>query len=171
MNQSLGLVSLVVKDYDEALRFYIDLLGFQLVEDTYIAEQDKRWVVVTPPGSTGAQLLLARAVDGYAFFIGMGEVAENESLLLACQGKGEDASCDIVGAENAKAWVRGISELTVIGAATLEVSGKLENPAPYDPDDWQFEMDSVRLDVGNGPQKLQGVPLGMVLESMSPSAA
>ena len=62
MNQSLGLVSLVVKDYDEALRFYKDLLGFQLVEDTYIAAQDKRWVVVTPPGPTGAQLLLARAV-------------------------------------------------------------------------------------------------------------
>ena len=62
MKQSLGLVSLVVKEYDEALKFYIDTLGFQLIEDTYISAQDKRWVVIEPPGSTGAQLLLARAV-------------------------------------------------------------------------------------------------------------
>jgi energy-coupling factor transport system substrate-specific component len=117
----------------------------------------------------GASLLLARASDGYAFFIGMDEVQENEALLLACQGRGEDASCDIVGAENSKAWVRGVSELTMIGAATLEVGGKLGQPALYDPDDWQFEMDSVRLDVGNGPQKLQGVSLGQVLVSMAPS--
>ena len=53
---------LVVKEYDEALKFYIDTLGFQLIEDTYISAQDKRWVVIEPPGSTGAQLLLARAV-------------------------------------------------------------------------------------------------------------
>ena len=62
MKQSIGLVALVVRDYDEALRFYIKTLGFSLVEDTYIPEQDKRWVVVAPPGSAGSQLLLARAV-------------------------------------------------------------------------------------------------------------
>jgi hypothetical protein len=110
-------------------------------------------------------------VDGYAFFISMDEVQRNEALLLACQGKGEDASCDIVGADNAKAWVRGVSTLTVIGASTIEVSGALDRPGPYDPDDWQFEMDSIRLDVGDGPAKLQGVALGLVLESMAPQAA
>ena len=62
MNQALGLVALVVREYDEALDFYLNTLGFQLVEDRYIPEQDKRWVVVAPPGSTGANLLLARAV-------------------------------------------------------------------------------------------------------------
>jgi catechol 2,3-dioxygenase-like lactoylglutathione lyase family enzyme len=62
MKQSIGLVALVVRDYDEALRFYIKTLGFSLVEDTYIPEQDKRWVVVAPPGSSGSHLLLARAV-------------------------------------------------------------------------------------------------------------
>jgi catechol 2,3-dioxygenase-like lactoylglutathione lyase family enzyme len=61
MQQSLGLVSLVVKDYDEALAFFVGQLGFGLVEDTFRAEQDKRWVVIAPPGSRGAQLLLARA--------------------------------------------------------------------------------------------------------------
>jgi catechol 2,3-dioxygenase-like lactoylglutathione lyase family enzyme len=50
-----------VRDYDEALAFYVGKLGFGLVEDTYQPEQDKRWVVVAPPGSTGTTLLLARA--------------------------------------------------------------------------------------------------------------
>jgi catechol 2,3-dioxygenase-like lactoylglutathione lyase family enzyme len=45
-----------------SLGFYIKTLGFSLVEDTYIPEQDKRWVVVAPPGSSGSHLLLARAV-------------------------------------------------------------------------------------------------------------
>ena len=62
MNQSLGLVSVVVREYDEAISFFVGTLGFTLVEDTYIPEQNKRWVVVAPPGSTESRLLLARAV-------------------------------------------------------------------------------------------------------------
>jgi catechol 2,3-dioxygenase-like lactoylglutathione lyase family enzyme len=61
MRQSIALVSLVVRDYDEALAFFVGKLGFGLIEDTYVPEQDKRWVVVAPPGGGGAQLLLARA--------------------------------------------------------------------------------------------------------------
>jgi catechol 2,3-dioxygenase-like lactoylglutathione lyase family enzyme len=61
-SQRLGLVALVVRDYDEAIRFFVETLGFTLVEDTYQPKQDKRWVVVAPPGGGGAQLLLARAV-------------------------------------------------------------------------------------------------------------
>jgi len=55
------MVAIVVRDYDEALRFYIDVLGFTLIEDTYIPAQDKRWVVVSPSASSGARVLLARA--------------------------------------------------------------------------------------------------------------
>jgi catechol 2,3-dioxygenase-like lactoylglutathione lyase family enzyme len=62
MSQSIGLVSLLVRDYDEAIRFYIDALGFHLVEDTVLPEQNKRWVVVSPPGANSMRLLLARAV-------------------------------------------------------------------------------------------------------------
>lgn len=63
MKQSLGLVSLVVRDYDEALAFYVGKLGFTLVEDSFVPEQNKRWVVVEPPGAGGgAKLLLARGV-------------------------------------------------------------------------------------------------------------
>jgi len=62
MQQSLALVSLVVRDYDEALGFYIGKLGFTLIEDRLMPEQGKRWVVVAPPGGGhGAHLLLARA--------------------------------------------------------------------------------------------------------------
>lgn len=61
MKQSLGLVSLVVREYDEALDFFVGTLGFTLVEDSYVPAQDKRWVVVAPPGSRESHLLLARA--------------------------------------------------------------------------------------------------------------
>ena len=61
MKQSIIHVALVVRDYDEAIAFYCQKLHFRLVEDTYQPEQDKRWVVVAPPGSDGTQLLLAKA--------------------------------------------------------------------------------------------------------------
>ena len=61
MRQSIIHVALVVRDYDEAIEFYTKKLHFTLVEDTYQPEQGKRWVVVSPPGSIGTTLLLARA--------------------------------------------------------------------------------------------------------------
>ena len=51
----------MVRDYDEALAFYVGKLGFELVEDSYVPEQDKRWVVVSPPGASESRLLLAQA--------------------------------------------------------------------------------------------------------------
>jgi catechol 2,3-dioxygenase-like lactoylglutathione lyase family enzyme len=61
VRQSIIHVALVVRDYDEAIRFFVDTLGFTLVEDTYQPAQDKRWVVVAPTGSQGTSILLARA--------------------------------------------------------------------------------------------------------------
>ncbi len=61
VKQSLGLVSLAVRDYDEALEFFVGKLGFLLVEDSPVPEQAKRWVVITPPGATESRVLLARA--------------------------------------------------------------------------------------------------------------
>lgn len=61
MKQSIEYIALVVADYDEAIEFYTKKLHFTLVEDTYQPEQKKRWVVVSPPGSTGTKLLLAQA--------------------------------------------------------------------------------------------------------------
>jgi catechol 2,3-dioxygenase-like lactoylglutathione lyase family enzyme len=71
MTQSIGHVALVVRDYDEVLAFFTHVLGFTLVEDTYQPEQDKRWVVVAPAGSTGTSLVLARpSKPGQEAFIG-----------------------------------------------------------------------------------------------------
>jgi catechol 2,3-dioxygenase-like lactoylglutathione lyase family enzyme len=61
MNQSIIHIALVVRDYDEAIAFYTQKLNFSLIEDTYQPAQDKRWVVVSPPGSHGTTLLLAKA--------------------------------------------------------------------------------------------------------------
>ena len=61
MKQSIVHIALVVKDYDEAIAFYTEKLNFELLEDTYQPEQDKRWVVIAPPNSTGTTILLARA--------------------------------------------------------------------------------------------------------------
>ncbi|MBS8261343.1 VOC family protein [Roseibium polysiphoniae] len=75
MPQSLAHVALVVRDYDEALAFYVGQLGFELVEDTYQPEQDKRWIVVKPKGEGegegAASIVLARASnDHQADYIG-----------------------------------------------------------------------------------------------------
>jgi catechol 2,3-dioxygenase-like lactoylglutathione lyase family enzyme len=61
MKQSIVHIALIVDDYDKALAFYTKKLHFELIEDTYQPEQDKRWVVVAPPGSVGTTLLLAKA--------------------------------------------------------------------------------------------------------------
>jgi len=61
MEQSIIHIALVVRDYDEAIEFYTKKLRFNLLEDTYQQAQDKRWVVVSPPGSGGTTLLLAKA--------------------------------------------------------------------------------------------------------------
>lgn len=71
MKQSIVHIALVVKDYDEAIAFYTKKLNFELLEDTYQPEQDKRWVVIAPPGSSGTTILLARASnDTQEAFIG-----------------------------------------------------------------------------------------------------
>lgn len=62
--QKLGYISLVVRDYDEAIAFFTEKLGFRLVEDSAAIDRDgqyKRWVLIAPPGSNGTQLLLAKA--------------------------------------------------------------------------------------------------------------
>jgi catechol 2,3-dioxygenase-like lactoylglutathione lyase family enzyme len=62
MRQRIAHIALVVADYDEAIRFYTEKLDFRLVEDTPLGE-DKRWVVVAPPGAAECSLLLAKAAN------------------------------------------------------------------------------------------------------------
>jgi catechol 2,3-dioxygenase-like lactoylglutathione lyase family enzyme len=71
VDQSIAHITIVVRDYDEAIDFYVNKLRFELVEDTYQPEQDKRWVIVRPTGNGGTSLLLARASNEHqASFIG-----------------------------------------------------------------------------------------------------
>jgi len=60
--QSLGLTAVVVRDYDEAIDFYTNTLDFILIDDSFVPEQKKRWVVISPPGAAESRILLARAV-------------------------------------------------------------------------------------------------------------
>lgn len=62
MTQFISAISLIVPDYDQAIAFYVGLMGFELIEDTELSE-DKRWVLVAPPGSTETRLLLAKATN------------------------------------------------------------------------------------------------------------
>ena len=64
MQQTITTLTYVVRDYDEAIAFFVEKLGFDLVEDTCLEQEqpDKRWVVVRPKGATGCSLLLAKAV-------------------------------------------------------------------------------------------------------------
>jgi len=62
MTQQIAHIALVVRDYDEAIEFYAGKLNFTLVEDTILSDT-KRWVKVAPPGSSGCQLLLAKAAN------------------------------------------------------------------------------------------------------------
>ncbi|MCB1447576.1 MAG: VOC family protein [Rhizobiaceae bacterium] len=93
--QSLFLVALVVPDYDAAIAFYCGRLGFTLVEDNGLAD-DRRWVVIRPPGGDGASLLLARAADDeqaraignqaggrVGFFLGTDDFARDHAAFLA----------------------------------------------------------------------------------------
>lgn len=62
MKQSLSLVALLVNDYDEAIRFYLEKLNFHLIEDRVMSPA-KRWVVISPPGGTGCHILLTKAAS------------------------------------------------------------------------------------------------------------
>ena len=64
MQQTLATVAYIVRDYDEAIQFFVEVLGFDLVEDSCLEQEQtgKRWVVVRPRGSVGSSLLLAKAV-------------------------------------------------------------------------------------------------------------
>ena len=62
MDQKIAHISLLVRDYDEAIDFYVNKLNFELIEDT-ILEKDKRWVLVGQKGKDSFSILLAKAVD------------------------------------------------------------------------------------------------------------
>lgn len=114
----------------------------------------------------GAGWVLVQGADGYSFFITMEEITTNPNLLLSESGQGDERAYNLVGAENSKAWVRGVAKVIVIKPATFQLGGKIYQPGEYDAGQWQFEMDSTQLSINGITGKYQGVPLGKVLSSL-----
>ncbi len=111
----------------------------------------------------GSDFLLLRGSDGYVFFITRGELSSNSSILVQPQGQGANRVYNLVGPQTKKAWVNGVVEITLVNAEPLPllVDG---NTRYFNPSDWVEEMDSTRLDVGNGLKKYQGVPMALLFE-------
>jgi energy-coupling factor transport system substrate-specific component len=116
--------------------------------------------------SENADTLLITASDGYAFLISFEEIENNPNILLVEQGKGENAAYDIVGPISSKAWVRNVTSLTVIAAEDLVMTGRNGETASFDPDAWLDTMDSTQINLPDGSQKLQGVPVWKILDQM-----
>jgi hypothetical protein len=109
--------------------------------------------------------ILLEASDGYAFMISLEELNENEHILLVQQGRGQNASFDIVGPESNKAWVRNVIEIRLIAAKALEVNMPQGGIFLFEAKNWISEMDSTQIALPEGSQKLQGVPVWKVIEA------
>lgn len=90
MDQSIAHFAIVVRDYDEALDFYVGVLGFEVIEDSYQPEQDKRWVVVKPRGSGTTSILLARATDAHQERVIGDQTGGRVFVFLATEDFGRD---------------------------------------------------------------------------------
>ncbi len=122
-----------------------------------------------PVGNDG--LVLIEATDGYSFFVSMEEVNTNKNLLLTAQASDGKSVFNIVGAQSSKAWVRGVSRIVVMPAETLEVSGNVNAPFMFAPQDWQDKMDSIYFNIDDENEKLQGVPLSELVSKAQPIEA
>ncbi len=117
-----------------------------------------------------ANYITFEASDGYTFYISVEELSRNSNLILQSQGKGENLVYNMAGPESNKAWVNGVVEINIVKAGALRIVINGEELI-FNAAGWTQEMDSTTLDVGNGSKKYQGVPLRLVLESMSSPAS
>jgi energy-coupling factor transport system substrate-specific component len=128
--------------------------GFPLLDLIEYAQPDER-----------ADMLLIKASDGYKFLLSFDELRINPNILLAKQGQGQNVSFDIVGPESSKAWVRNVTELTVIASESLIITNSLSWSSQFVPDAWLEDMDSTQINLPEGVQKLQGVPVWKLVEA------
>lgn len=112
-------------------------------------------------------MVLITAGDGYSYFVTMDEINSNPDLIIVASGEEEDIAYSVVGALNSKAWVRGVSELVVFQSTPLPIELNAESVGEFRSQDWQYEMDSVRFELADGPKKLQGVAVGLVLADLN----
>lgn len=115
-------------------------------------------------------LALLTASDGYAFMVSMDEVATNPNLVVSETRTGNQQVFNVLGATSSKAWVRGLARITLVVAARLPLSGAVQNPQDFVPQEWQSEMDSFLITFSDGQTKTQGVPLALLIKAMQPRA-
>ena len=140
-------------DYRGVLTKYT---GFQLAEILEFADPQPE-----------ANTLLLQASDGYAFLLSFEEIENNPNILLIQNGRGKNASFDIVGPESSKAWVRSIEKLIVINAQGLEIRDLNGFSHYFEPDKWTNDMDSTQITLPDSSEKLQGVPVWKILQFYS----
>jgi hypothetical protein len=114
--------------------------------------------------SPQANTVLLEASDGYAFLFSFEELQNNPNILLVQNGKGNKASFDIVGPVSSKAWVKNLTKITISASEGLTIINSNGETHTFDPDQWLDEMDSTRVNLSQGSQKLQGVPLWKIVE-------
>jgi DMSO/TMAO reductase YedYZ molybdopterin-dependent catalytic subunit len=119
-----------------------------------------------PEEETSAVMI--KAADGYVFFVTLAEVESNGRLLLARTSRSGEEAYSLVGAENRKAWISNVAAIEAVSGVSVGVSGALERPSPFVPDEWQAKMNHAFLDLGYGVKKYQGIPLATVLKHMGP---
>jgi len=112
-----------------------------------------------------ADTLLIEASDDYAFLLSLEELETNPNILAVKQGSGKNTTYNIVGPESSKAWIRGVTELTVIVSETLTIIEPSGESHEFDPDEWVSDMDSTQIALPDGSQKLQGVPVWKIVEA------
>jgi energy-coupling factor transport system substrate-specific component len=126
----------------------------------------KRIIEFSDPEPDATSILL-EASDGYAFLISFDELNANESILLIEKGSGIKTAYDIVGPESSKAWVRNVNSIRVISSDGLVIVDRSEQSHYFFPDEWVSDMDSAQIDLPEGGQKLQGVPVFKIIEFFS----
>jgi len=130
----------------------------------------KDLIMATEPWQENGVVMI-EASDGYSFFVSMDEIETNPNLLLTMQESENALVFNVVGAVSSKAWVRGVARLVVMPKNTLEVSGNLENPYIFTPQEWQERMDSIYFSIDDAQEKLQGVPLEELVVKAEPMSA
>ena len=114
-------------------------------------------------------LLQITASDGYSFFISLDEVYTNRNLILSDQMAGNKTSYSIVGAISSKAWVRGVSGISVVDSGQIKIGGNVANPFTFKPSEWVGDMDSTFLNLDGEQVKLQGVGIQSIWEKAQPN--
>jgi len=112
--------------------------------------------------------VVLEASDGYAFMFSYEELEENANILLIQQGRGQNASFDIVGPQSSKAWVRNVTHIRLISAKGLQINSSQGKNYLFEAKNWISDMDSTQIALPEGSQKLQGVPVWKIIQASEP---